>query len=86
MLHVYENFGWDLAEWVKRLVVNAKVTKILGSIPAFSDTVESEGRQMKECWIMYIPLVSKYLKTSNLIGKQIGLSLGLKGMELGIAA
>ncbi len=26
----------------------------LGSIPASSDTVESEGRQMKQCWISYI--------------------------------
>ncbi len=25
-----------------------------GSIPASSDTVESEGRQMKQCWITYI--------------------------------
>ncbi len=24
-----------------------------GSIPASSDTVESEGRQMKQCWIQY---------------------------------
>ncbi len=27
---------------------------VLGSIPASSDTVESEGRQMKQCWIQYI--------------------------------
>jgi hypothetical protein len=26
----------------------------VGSIPAFSDTVESEGRQMKQCRIQYI--------------------------------
>jgi len=29
-------------------VVNAKVATVLGSIPASSDTVESEGRQMKQ--------------------------------------
>ncbi len=28
--------------------------RLLGSIPATSDTVESEGRQMKQCWIKYI--------------------------------
>ncbi len=27
---------------------------VMGSIPASSDTVESEGRQMKQCWIKYI--------------------------------
>jgi hypothetical protein len=43
--------GWDLAEWLERLAANATV---LGSIPASSDTVESEGRQMKQCWIQYI--------------------------------
>jgi hypothetical protein len=26
-----------------------KFAKILGSVSAFSDTVESEGRQMKQC-------------------------------------
>ncbi len=30
------------------------VATVLGSIPASSDTVESEGRQMKQCWISYI--------------------------------
>jgi len=36
-----------VARWLERLAVNAKV---LGSIPVSSDTVESEGRQMKQCW------------------------------------
>ncbi len=36
--------GWNLAEWLERLAVNVKVP---GSIPASSDTVEYEGRQMK---------------------------------------
>ncbi len=30
-------------------VVNAVVATVLGSIPVSSDTVESEGRQMKQC-------------------------------------
>jgi hypothetical protein len=34
---------------VERLAVNAKVATVLGSIPASSDTVESEGWQMKQC-------------------------------------
>jgi hypothetical protein len=35
--------GWDLAEWLERLTANAVVIAVLGSIPASSDTVESEG-------------------------------------------
>ncbi len=38
-----------LAEWLERLTVNAVVVSVLGSIPESSDTVESEGRQMKQC-------------------------------------
>jgi hypothetical protein len=38
----------------KGLTATAKVAKVLGSIPASSDTVESEGRQMKQFRIMYI--------------------------------
>jgi hypothetical protein len=41
--------GLDLADWLARLAVDAEVATILGSIPESSDTVESEGRQMKEC-------------------------------------
>ncbi len=37
--------GWDLAEG---LTANAEVETVLGSIKASSDTVESEGRQMKQ--------------------------------------
>jgi hypothetical protein len=36
------------------LTANAKVATVLGSIPASSDTVESDGRQMKQGWITYI--------------------------------
>jgi hypothetical protein len=36
-----------LAEWLERLTANA-VTTVLDSIPASSDTVKSEGRQMKQ--------------------------------------
>ncbi len=46
--------GWDVAEWIERLTANAEVATVLGSIPASSDTVESEGRQMKLCLIKYI--------------------------------
>jgi hypothetical protein len=45
--------GWDLAERLERLTANAKVATVLGSIPASFDTVESKGRQMKQCWIKY---------------------------------
>ncbi len=53
--------GWDLAECLNRLTVNAVVVTVLGSIPASSDTVESKGRQtdetqklLKQRWISYI--------------------------------
>jgi len=39
---------------VDELTATAKVATVLGSIPASSDSVESEGRQMKQCWINYI--------------------------------
>jgi hypothetical protein len=38
-----------VAKWLERLAVNAKVAAVLGSILASSDTVESEGQQMKQC-------------------------------------
>ncbi len=34
--------------------MNAVIATTLGSIPASSDTVESERRRMKQCWISYI--------------------------------
>jgi hypothetical protein len=46
--------GWDQAEWLQRLTAHAEVATVLGSIPASSDTVESDTRQMKHCWIQYI--------------------------------
>ncbi len=46
--------GLDLADWLERLTANAAVATVMGSISASSDTVESEGRQMKQCWISYI--------------------------------
>jgi hypothetical protein len=36
-------------ESLERMVVNVKITTVLGSIAASSDTVEFEGRQMKHC-------------------------------------
>jgi hypothetical protein len=38
-----------VAEGLKRLAANAEVAIVLGSIPASSNTMESEGRQMKQC-------------------------------------
>jgi hypothetical protein len=45
----YKNSKTHLAEWLERLTVNAVVETVLGSIPASSDTVESEGLQVKQC-------------------------------------
>jgi hypothetical protein len=39
----------DLVECLERLTANAVVASVLGSIPASSDTVESEERRMKQC-------------------------------------
>ncbi len=39
-----------VAEWLEHLAAHAIVATVLGLIPASSDTVESEGRQMKQCW------------------------------------
>jgi hypothetical protein len=51
--------GWDVAEWLERLSANAEVATVLASIPASSDTMESEGWKMKHCW------VSTYIKKSK---------------------
>jgi hypothetical protein len=47
----YNTIKWigSIAEWLERLTANSEVATVLGSIPASSDTVESEGRQMKQC-------------------------------------
>ncbi len=45
--------AWDLAEWLERLLANAVVANVLGSISASSDTMETE-EQMNQCWISYI--------------------------------
>ncbi len=52
----------NLVKWLERLTANAAVATVLGSIPASSDTMESEGRQIKQCWISYIK--KKFIKKS----------------------
>ncbi len=49
---------WDVAEWWERLTVNAKVATVIGSFPPSSDTVESEGRKMKQ-WRITHKKISK---------------------------
>jgi hypothetical protein len=39
----------DIIVWLELLTANAEVAAFLGSIPASSDTVPSERRQMKQC-------------------------------------
>ncbi len=53
ILYSQARFEPDLAKWLERLTANIEVATVLGSIPASSDTVESEGPQMKQCWIQY---------------------------------
>jgi hypothetical protein len=50
----------DMAEWwmrssrvLERLTANVKFATVLDSIPAYSDTLESEGRQIKQYLIKY---------------------------------
>jgi hypothetical protein len=47
-LYSINTSGWDLAEWLEGFTANAEVAIGLGSIPASTDTGESEGRQMKQ--------------------------------------
>ncbi len=54
--------GLDLAKWLERLTANAPVATVQGSIPASVDTVDSEGRQMKQCWIQYEKKIKKSLQ------------------------
>ncbi len=44
---VSSKLGNILVQWLVRLTAKAKVATVLGSIPASSDTVDSEGRQIK---------------------------------------
>ncbi len=39
----FEFTEWDLAEWLERLIVNAVVATVLGSIPASSDSADLRG-------------------------------------------
>ncbi len=48
-----KEFSWDLAEWLERPAANATVITVQGSIPASPDTLEYEGRQLKQCCIKY---------------------------------
>jgi hypothetical protein len=45
--------GWDLDKSLDRLRANVEVQTVLGSMSASSDTVEFEGRQMKQFWIKH---------------------------------
>ncbi len=53
---IYRKLGSFVYRWMRnpaeeldRLTVNAKLAKVLGSIPVSSETVETDGRQMKPC-------------------------------------
>jgi hypothetical protein len=56
LLNVY-NFnalihcGLDLPEWLERMTADVTVATVLDSISESSDTVDSEGQLMKQCWI-----------------------------------
>jgi hypothetical protein len=52
-IHMIYSRVWmrSIAEWLERLTVNTKVTTALGSIPASSDTLEYERRQMNKVYL-----------------------------------
>ncbi len=54
-------------KWLERLTANAEVATVPGSIPAASDTVESKGRQMKQCWIQYIEIIILQKVTNSIV-------------------
>jgi hypothetical protein len=56
VMWVRSSWLWVRSSWVVRVSDSqCRLSgSVLGSIPASSDTVESEGRQMKQCWISYI--------------------------------
>ncbi len=56
----------SIAEWLELLADSVKVATVLGSSPVSSDTVESEGRLLKQCWISYIKI--KKIKIISLAG------------------
>jgi hypothetical protein len=58
--------GRDLADWLERLKAEAEGATVLGSILAFSESVESEGRQMKQFLEISDNIASSpYLETKN---------------------
>ncbi len=59
-----------MGRFSKRLAVNAKVATALASIPTSSDTVESEGQQMKMIILkkLYILSVTKFYNLKCFIG------------------
>ncbi len=67
---IYSKLGSFVYRWMRnpaeeldRLTVNAKV---LGSIPASSDTFETEVWQMKQCWKKYLKIFFFYRAKNKL--------------------
>ncbi len=53
-----------------------QVATVQGSIPASHDTVESEGRQIKQCWIKYrkitqIPILLLFYVSTSVAGPDL---------------
>ncbi len=55
--YIHRSSEWDLAKWLERLTVSAKVVVAQGSIPASFGTTKSDGRQkkLKQYWIKETP-------------------------------
>jgi len=67
------------AEYLERLTASAEVETVLGSVPASSDTVESEGRQMEQCLLHYIEKKKKKHKIPLLKQANQGPAIRLPG-------
>ncbi len=50
-------------KWSERLAADANNPAFLGSIPASSETVENEGRQMKYYWKKYIKIYRRTISS-----------------------
>ncbi len=66
--------GWSSRVQVRASDCQCQIATVLGSIPASSDTVKSEGRQIKQCWIQYmkkknLPSHNKDIKAVSLVGQ-----------------
>ncbi len=70
LIHIrldHPHLARSLVEWLERLTSHAKVATVVSFDPSTPDTVESEGRQMKQCWKKHEKKYKKIHPVSDLI-------------------